>query len=240
MFMDMKWLLRKTLGVLTYVVLALFLFFNIYVEHGDQYIVTVGNKLGFAAGFSGLWLLATFVGAPLQESGEARRKRIRRFLWGLFLYYLWILCNMLFFDVLFGRARGVSVPHMNFYKADINLQPLKTIRNYLRAYHHGRISGRIVAINLLGNLAAFAPMGFFLPALCRPMRNFFLFVIGVGTMVCCVEITQIVTQTGSCDVDDLILNTAGALLIWLTVQLPFIRRHVYGLLPPRSEKGKRK
>ncbi|MGE4548489.1 MAG: VanZ family protein [Intestinibacillus sp.] len=237
--MKIDLILRKLLSVLSHVVLILFLLSNIYAEHSGQYLVTVGNKLAFAAGFVGLWTLATYIGAPPQENEEARRRRLQRYLRGLFCYYLWILCNMLFFDAVFGRSHGTAVPHMNFYEADINLQPLKTICNYLRAYAHGRINGHIVAINLVGNLAAFAPMGFFLPALCRPMRNVFLFLLSIIAMVCLVEATQIATMTGSCDIDDLILNTAGALLIWLIVQLPFIRKRAYRVAPPTPGKGKK-
>lgn len=237
--MKINVILRKTLSVLAHIVLGLFLLSNIYAEHSGQYLVTIGDKLSFAAGFIGLWTLATYIGVPPQEGEEARRRRMQRYLRGLLCYYLWILCNMLFFDAAFGRSHGVTVPHMNFYEADINLQPLKTIRNYLRAYARGRISGHIVAINLIGNLAAFAPMGFFLPSLCRPLRNVFLFLLGIIAMVCCVEVTQIMTMTGSCDIDDLILNATGALLIWLIVQLPFIRRRAYRMLPSTPREGKK-
>ncbi|MCB6366472.1 VanZ family protein [Intestinibacillus massiliensis] len=229
---------KKALRALADAALALYLLFNIYAEHSGRFIVPVGHKLAFAAGFIALWTLAVFAFAPPGQDAEARRRRMRRYLLGLFLYYVWILCNMLFFDAAFGRAPRPMRQDFRFYAVDINLEPFKTVRNYLRALEHGRIRGSIVAINLLGNLAAFAPMGFFLPALCRPMRNVFLFVLGVAAMVCCVEVTQIVTMTGSCDIDDLILNTMGALSVWLIVQLPFIRRHAYRAVPPRPKKGK--
>lgn len=230
--------IKKALRALTCIALPLFLLGNVYIEHSGRFLIGVGSKLAFAAGFTLLWTLACWLGAPQTETEPRRGKRLRWYLWGLFLYYLWILCNMLFFDAAFGRSHGPAGANLNFYAADINLEPLKTVRNYLRAYAHGRIQGGIVAINLLGNLAAFAPMGFFLPALWRPARNFFVFTLGTAAMVCAVEVTQIITMTGSCDIDDLILNTAGALFIWLLVQLPFIRRRVYRAVPPKQKRGK--
>lgn len=228
---------KRILQIMSYFALAVYLACNIYAEHSGLFLVPVPHKLAFAAGFIALWTAAVYLGAPAGEDCAAKRRRLRRYLTGLFVYYVWILGNMLFFDAALGRAHNGPRPNVNFYAKDVNLEPLRTIRNYLRAYARGNISGSIVAINLIGNVAAFAPMGFFLPALCRPFRNFFVFTLGTAALVCAVEFTQIVTATGSCDVDDLILNLAGALLIWLVVQLPFVKRHAYRAVPPHK-KGK--
>lgn len=236
----MKWMnhVRKALCVLCYLALGVFLFGNLYAEHSGQYMVPVGSKLAFGAGFLGLWTLAVFAFAPQGESEDTRQKRMRFYFFGILLYYIWILGNMLFFDAAFGRLRGISTTHVGFYDASINLEPLKTIRNYIRAYDRGRIRGTIVAINLLGNLAAFAPMGILLPALFRPMRNFFYFFVSIVAMVSCVEVIQILTLTGSCDIDDLILNTTGALAAWLVCQLPFLRQRVYCRVPLKQKRGR--
>lgn len=228
-------LCKRILQLLSYFALAVYLACNIYVEHSGLFLVPVPQKLAFAAGFIALWTAAVLLGAPAGEGGEAGRRRLRRYLIGLFLYYVWILGNMLFFDAALGRAHNGPRPAINFYAADVNLEPFRTIRNYLRAYARGNINGGIVAMNLIGNVAAFAPMGFFLPALCRPFRNFFVFTLGTAAMICAVEVAQIVTATGSCDIDDLILNLAGALLVWLIVQLPFVKRHAYRAVPPRKK-----
>lgn len=225
-------IIQKTMQAAAYVVLLAYLGVNIFAEHSGRFLVPVQAKLVFAAGFIVLWAIATFSGdAP--QSEEARRGRMKRFLLGLFVYYVWILGNMLFFDAAFGRSQADVQPPLHFYEGAVNLTPFKTIRNYLHSYERGILGGGIVAINLLGNVAAFAPMGFFLPALCRPLRNFFLFTLGLTALISAVEFTQIYTGTGSCDIDDLILNLAGALLVWLIVQLPFVKRHVYYAKPKR-------
>lgn len=178
-----------------------YLALNIYAEHSGLYIIDPVKKLVFAAGFCALWTLAC---RPYHAQATARRKKL--WMGVMFLYYLWILSNMLFFDAALGRDAA---------RSGVNLEPLLTIHNYLRAYRHGNISLELVMINLLGNLAAFAPMGVFLPSLFRSQRNLLVFVLTIVCMVAAAEGIQYLTATGSCDVDDLILNTVGAVSIWI-------------------------
>ncbi len=177
---------------------ALFLAFNIYAEHCGRFLIKPPLKIALAVCF---FILLT---CALKPSGSYTRKKI--WIWLLFLYYLWVLSNMLFFDAAFGRGETVG---------GINMEPLHTIHNYLLAYEHGNVSLEIVTINLAGNLAAFAPMAVFLPALFRGQRNILLFFVTIVMLVASVEAVQYVTSTGSCDIDDLILNTAGALFVWI-------------------------
>ena len=129
------------------------------------------------------------------------------------LYYIWVLLNVLFFDNAFGRGFGHTSLDM------VNLEPLRTVKNYLLAYGYGNISLRLVVLNLAGNLIAFAPMGVFLPALFRWQRSIFFFAASLTLSITAVEVLQIYTGTGSCDVDDLILNLAGALLVFIVCRV---------------------
>ena len=174
---------------------------DLYIELDPRFVVNVPVKLGFAAAFVALW---SIVFPPT-------RRHMGKWLAVLFVYYVWMLLNILFFDNAFGREQ------MHY---GINLEPFHTIRNYLRAYELGNIHLKFVVINLVGNLVAFAPMGFFLPSLFRSQRNLLVFWITILLMVGAVELVQYVTHTGSCDIDDLLLNTAGALVIWF-VLLPW-------------------
>ncbi|MBS7224349.1 MAG: VanZ family protein [Clostridiaceae bacterium] len=181
----------------------LFLAFNIYAEHSGRFIIRPTLKIALAVCFFVLLTLA------VRPFGSRTRHRV--WLWLLFAYYLWVLSNMLFFDAALGRGSGMG---------GVNLEPLHTIRNYLRAYELGNIHGGLVVMNLAGNLAAFAPMAVFLPALFRGQRNLLLFLVTMILLVAGVEMVQYLTRTGSCDIDDLILNAAGALAVWL-VLLPW-------------------
>lgn len=182
---------------------AILLGLQLYAGSSPTLVITPQYKLMLAVCFCILLTLAVRPG----------RGKTNRTLWLLllFAYYLWMLADLLFFDAAFGRTAG---------RGGVNLEPLHTIRNYLRAYRRGNIPLGPVVLNLAGNLAAFAPMAVFLPALFRAQRNILLFFVTVFLMVATVEIVQHITNTGSCDIDDLILNTAGALALWILL-LPY-------------------
>lgn len=218
----MKTLIRRLAAVAA----AALLCFNLFYELAPGYIVGPEQKLGFAVGIVVLLGVALFYGVPK----AARGARHRDYLLLLFWYYLWVLANVLFFDNAFGR--GIS---MHARLDAVNLEPLRTIRNYLLAYGYGNISLRLVVLNLLGNLVAFAPMGLFLPALFRWQRSIFFFAATLTLGITAVEVAQVYTGAGSCDVDDLILNLAGALIVFLICRLPPIWRHLGRIQPRKKE-----
>ena len=147
----------------------------------------------------------------------------------LFAYYLWVLANVLFFDNAFGRGFG----HTSFEM--VNLEPFRTVKNYLLAYGYGNISLRLVVLNLAGNLIAFAPMGVFLPALFRWQRSIFFFAATLTLGITAVEVLQVYTGTGSCDIDDLILNLAGALLVFIICRVTPLWHRICSVNPrPRK------
>ena len=189
----MKTLVRRLAAVLTAVLLC----FNLYYELAPGYIVGPEQKLAVAAAFALLLGTALFYGVP----AGARAKRRHDYMLLLFWSDLWVLANVLFFDNAFGRGF-----HAGADLGAVNLEPLRTIKNYLIAYGYGNISLRLVVLNLLGNLAAFAPMGVFLPALFRWQRSIFFFTATLTLGITAVEVAQVYTGAGSCDVDDLILN----------------------------------
>ncbi|MDO5142689.1 MAG: VanZ family protein [Eubacteriales bacterium] len=214
----MKTLIRAAAAILTIAVLCL----NLYYELAPGMIVRPEGKLGFAAAFALLLGLSLFFGlAP-----AARAKRWRDYLLLLFWYYLWVLANVLFFDNAFGR--GFSVPTQ---LDAVNLVPLRTIEDYLLAYGYGNISLRLVILNLLGNLVAFAPMGVFLPALFRWQRSIFFFTATLTLGITAVEVAQVYTGAGSCDIDDLILNLAGALLVFVLCRVTPLWQRLCAVTP---------
>ena len=181
---------------------------DLYIELAPGFVVGVPEKLLFAVGFVALW---TVVCPP-------NRRRMRVWLTVLFLYYVWMLLNLLFFDAAFGRT------DMHW---GVNLTPFYTIRSYLHAYGRGYIP-EIALVNLLGNLAAFAPMGVFLPCLFRRQGNLLFFLPTMTLMIASVEVIQVLEACGSGDIDDLILNLTGAFVFWL-IFWP-VTRHVNHLL----------
>ncbi len=120
-----------------------------------------------------------------------------------FLYTFYLLAV---FYLLFVSNRGGY--------CGLNLQPFYTINNYLRAWRNDTVNKSIVIRNLGGNFLLFMPMTFCLPLLRTKKRRSLLWVIVTAFLIAAVEALQYLLQVGSCDIDDFILNYAGALIAY--------------------------
>ena len=58
----------------------------------------------------------------------------------------------------------------------------------------------------------FIPLGFLLPCLWPRLRSFGRFLPAIVAIIVVIELTQLFTLLGSCDIDDLLLNTIGAVI----------------------------
>ena len=88
--------------------------------------------------------------------------------------------------------------------AKVNLIPFRSITHDLYRLDHDFV------LNFLGNLAAFIPLGFFLP-FARTSRTSVGLVVALGvTISSMIEVAQYVSGQRVCDVDDILLNTLSA------------------------------
>lgn len=137
--------------------------------------------------------------------------------WLTFIVYFFYLSYLLFFG--FYRQ--------NFVIFDYNLTPFKTIWMYISMYEHFNFSTWFS--NLFGNVIAFMPLGFLIPLLFKKSMNgkFIIFLSFLSSLM--VESIQLYFQVGGFDVDDIILNTLGGLLGYLTllVSLKFAKKRFY-------------
>lgn len=125
--------------------------------------------------------------------------------YGVFAAYCLMMLTLLF--------------HRAGYEPDIayadqlrwNLIPFHTIRLYWRAFRSGSPSLRMISvINLGGNIIMFIPLGFLLPPVFPKLKNLMSVLVTTAAIIICVELIQLLTLVGSCDIDDLILNMLGA------------------------------
>lgn len=133
---------------------------------------------------------------------EHTRRRIQRAGAALFALYLIVLVYLLFFAEDFGRGTDA--------KYSCNLVPFREIGRFWR--YAGVVGWKASLINIGGNVAAFVPFGALLPLFGRKWRGFFKITGLTALFSATVEITQLLTRTGICDVDDVILNTLGGAL----------------------------
>jgi len=97
------------------------------------------------------------------------------------------------------------------YWNSVNLIPFKTIGEYIKAVIDGGIRGHAIR-NLFGNLLLLFPAGLYLPFFVQKTRRIGLYSLVVTASIIAIEIVQLATKSGSLDIDDLILNFAGALI----------------------------
>lgn len=109
-----------------------------------------------------------------------------------------------------GRGNIMLSPEMATPYA-FNLVPLKSIIGFSKAILDGTARGSAIR-NLAGNLVLLMPLGFYLPFFTQKAARLSIYAIMAAAGIVIIEVTQLVTRTGSLDVDDFILNFAGALL----------------------------
>lgn len=127
-------------------------------------------------------------------------------LWILFYGYIVCLGYFLFFSERYGR--GILGDELRY-----NLELFKEISRFIR--YRDIIGYESFVVNILGNIFAFAPFGFFLPLLNDRYRKFFLVTLLSMIFSLAIETIQMYSRVGIFDVDDIIMNTLGGMLGYL-------------------------
>lgn len=129
---------------------------------------------------------------------------------------IWLLFGMyclLMLWLLFGREEAPSgLPYSQQLLMRLNLVPFRTLGRLLRLLTDIDRPWliRFSVINLLGNVFLFIPLGIFLPKLWQKLDGFPKVLLATAGIIASVEVTQMLTLLGRCDIDDLILNVTGA------------------------------
>ena len=120
-----------------------------------------------------------------------------------------VYCSLMLW-LLFGRPGYVAgIPYLQQLK--VNLIPFRTLKLFFRLLSHYRPQlVQAAVINLAGNVIMFLPLGLFLPLIAPKLRKLQRTLLCAVLIIIAVEILQLLTLVGSCDVDDLILNLAGS------------------------------
>lgn len=164
---------------------------------------------------------------------ECEGKAMKAFVLGFFIFYLAFL-----FLLTFSVHR--NDPHFILFDKELlethirkraNFVPFHTVNKMLLSGYRPKY----VIVNILGNIAALCPLGVFLPLLFRSARRLPIFTLYATLTVLFIELTQLSFGIGSCDIDDLILNVSGAVLMFLFFKIRFVRSLVFRLLPGIEE-----
>lgn len=148
---------------------------------------------------------------------KSRRQKthewVHRMLWAVMILYLLALVDLIVFKYGGSRTWDIlshwSPEAVRDHAETANYEPFRMIRLYLR--HWERIP-RLAFMNLVYNVAAFVPFGVLMPLLRRGRNAVVLTVLGAALFSLFLEGVQLVTLLGEFDVDDILLNTLGAIV----------------------------
>lgn len=164
------------------------------------------NLLLLATGFG--WIIARLLRFAIHKRGSL----LRELTLALLFLLLWFLIQQTLEPFVLVLDRAPEPP---------NLVPLRGLVLMLRraiAVDHA-ITRWIVAINILGNILIFVPIGFLVSVL-TPNRHKGWLALGIGLAISLtIEIVQLSFAIRVFDVDDLLLNSFGAWLGFITFLL---------------------
>jgi glycopeptide antibiotics resistance protein len=136
---------------------------------------------------------------------------VRRIVFGLY-------CLAMLYLLFFQRVPFLSEEtYLLTLRRNLNYIPGDTILRFYRLMLYYPVYRRAAIVNLFGNIVMFIPLGFGLPWVHARLRRWWRTLLTAAAVIVCVELVQLVTLLGHCDVDDLILNLIGTAIgyaIW--------------------------
>ena len=126
-----------------------------------------------------------------------------------FLIYIFVIFNLLFMGF---RYSGAGFININSFALNSNIIPFRTILSYVSVILNTNMNNGIAIRNLIGNLFLLFPLGFYLPFFIRKMGNVKIYILSVSVLIIVIEVMQFITGRGILDIDDFILNFAGAMI----------------------------
>ena len=122
----------------------------------------------------------------------------------LFIIYMCVLVYVVFFAEAMGRTPQDGYVY--------NLTPLKEIKRFMKYIRDNDALGRAARLNIFGNIIAFIPFGIYLPYTSESKLGFISTFLYTFSLSLTIELVQLITKVGSCDVDDIILNALGGVI----------------------------
>ena len=218
----MKKIINGTIIVLSTILIGFVMIFSVIPNIVLNVKVTIG---GFA--IPTFIIIITMI-VQIKKSKDIQEKsKIRNFwLKALFIIYCLLLITILFLnnEYRMGGFQNISTFSREHFETS-NIIPFATIIGYVSGMVSNDINTGIVIINLVTNLLLFAPMGFFIPMLFQDkIKNTKQFLIIIIILTFLVEIIQFITYRGSTDIDDIILNTIGASIVYILMKTKVIKK----------------
>ena len=218
----MKKIINGTIIVLSTILIGFVMIFSVIPNIVLNVKVTIG---GFA--IPTFIIIITMIVQIKKSKDMQEKNKIRNFwLKALFIIYCLLLITILFLnnEYRMGGFQNISTFSREHLETS-NFIPFATIIGYVSGMVSNDINTGIVIINLVTNLLLFAPMGFFIPMLFQDkIKNTKQFLIIIIILTFLVEIIQFITYRGSTDIDDIILNTIGASIVYILMKTKVVEK----------------
>ena len=155
-----------------------------------------------------IYLIAAIIYIVYAKDNRRRLIIYRILIIGLFSYYVIFLVSVLFLDGYFFSRGGMDY---------VNKVPFYTIKKYYLTMKNNNDLAAFA--NLMGNAILFAPMGLLLPLLADIFKNPYVFTLTMIFMVGMAEFSQYYFHVGGADIDDIILNVLGSLIVFMIYKI---------------------
>ena len=217
--------MKKFLGYSLYMLSIIPLIIYIYISNSPAHNFNEITRLGII----GIGTILVYFGGLFLSKAYNNNKPMKINLYIFFIVYLILVITLTLFDTSWGRS-GIKIKSLHNVREYINLKPFKTIKSFMIVFDSCLYSTKDIMLNLFGNLAAFMPMAIFLPLIFKKQNKFYVFLITMILFVGCIEGLQLVTGSGRCDIDDLILNVGGAFILYLILKIPPMKKLLRNIL----------
>jgi len=196
-------------------------------------LIIMLSKLLFAAGrqipslnmvdsdilLAGLLWFLPFLFYTVIRMGLPCKSKLNKTYFGFFkkISICFFVMYTIFFVLVFFVFRNMNI-YSKYSQHDVNLTLFKTISLML-----GVDNKEYMLKNLIGNILFFVPPGFYL-AIAFKKKRFLTALLLATAFSCTIEILQYVFDTGTADIDDVMLNVTGFLIGFLLKHtLDFLR-----------------
>ena len=237
---------NKIISIMFYILSTVFLIYYGYVELSSNMFMSTFGRLFLLCGSC----LFIYLGAFFLSKYRKDNKAMKVNLWIFFALYCGLLITLTLFDPMWGR-NGLSIfnwsqadfsKYLNYYvESSVNLIPFKTIIGYTKDIFTSLLDTSNIFANLLGNLVCMMPFALFIPMLFKKINNTKKFLITILCITLGIELIQFITFSGSCDIDDIILNTLGAFIMYKILNIKDIKyliKNIFLLEKNKIEKKK--
>ena len=201
----------------TLAIILLTYFFLSFIIDG----IMLSNKMKIIIFVTGSIMI--YIGSFILSRVKQNNKYMKLNLYIMFIMYFILLLSFTLFDTDFNRnwcfiLSATQEKINNYIKNNVNLIPFRTIIGFLKEYNN-QLDISSIIINIYGNFVAFIPMAFFLPILFKKQKNWMIYLLTICTIVLSIEAVQFITLSGAFDIDDIILNVSGSILMYFVFRI---------------------